>query len=177
MPKTNRREFLIASLPLIAAPLLLPRMTRRIAAANEYPETANPPGIEGSVERVWIELGVKSSKGEPGIRIHTKFSVRNALNIGCVVKATVARADGRSVWSKSNTYASADGKVVVSKEFTPPYDPADYPDTRFFIPYWAFDLRAQNANKMKVTLALLTGGRAFANSAVSEYSIPVGAAR
>jgi hypothetical protein len=171
MPDTNRREFLIAIMPLLTAPLLLPSLTSPVAAANEL--TANNTGIEGSIEKIWIDLGVKS-KTETGIRIHTKFSVRKALGIECVVKATVIRADGQSVWSMSNTFATKDGKVVVSKRFTPPYDPSDYPDTRFFIPYWAFDLKAKNPNKLKLTVELLSGGRTFAVSGLSEYSIPVG---
>jgi len=58
--------------------------------------------IEGAIDKVWIEYGVKV-KDEIGIRIHTKFTVKNALNLECVIQANVERSDGHSLFSKGNS--------------------------------------------------------------------------
>src|SRR5947208_11150191 len=80
----------------------------------------------GVIDKVWVEYGAKV-KGETGIRIHTRFSVKNALNVVCVIQASVERSDGHSLKSRTNTYATKDGtKVLISKPFTPPFEPADY---------------------------------------------------
>jgi hypothetical protein len=122
--------------------------------------------IGGAIEKVWIEYGVKV-KGETGLRIHTKFQVKNALNVGCSIQATVERGDGNSMLLKSVGSVYKDGKkVLVLKTFTPPYDPATYPDTKLFVPYWALALQAENPNKMRLTVVLVGEAKEFARSAM-----------
>ncbi|MEP6787351.1 MAG: hypothetical protein ABJB40_02890 [Acidobacteriota bacterium] len=131
---------------------------------------------QGAIEKVWVEYGVKVN-GETGIRIHTKFSVKNALNTQCVIQANVQRADGHTFLSSRNTYATKDGKaVLISKPFTPPFDPADYPDTRLFFPYWALNLEAENPNKMKLTVTLLSQGKEFARATI-DFGVALGKGR
>ncbi len=131
----------------------------------------------GVLEKVWVEYGVKVN-GETGIRIHTKFSIKNALNTECVIQANVQRSDGRSFRSSFNTYATKDGQaVLISKPFTPPFDPADYADTKLFFPYWALNLQAENANKMKLFVTLSRNGKEFARSAVIDIGLSLGKAR
>lgn len=126
----------------------------------------SPAQVEGAIEKVWIEYGVKV-KGTTGIRIHTKFSVKNAHNIACSLQATVERADGHTMLSKSiGTVYKVDEKVLVLHTFTPPYNKATYPDTSLFIPYWALGLEAENPNKMRVTVVLVGEGKQFARSAM-----------
>ena len=55
--------------------------------------------------------------------------------------------------------------------------PAAYPDTKLFIPYWALNLEAQNQNKMKLVVTLLSRGKEFARSAVVDLSLAVGKPR
>ena len=130
--------------------------------------------IEGVIDKVWVEYGVKV-KRETGIRIHTRFSVKNALNVECVIQASVERSDGHSLSSRTNTYATKDGKkVLISKPFTPPFEPADYPDTRLFFPYWALVLEAENPNKMKLVVTLSSGGKEFARSATVDLRVGIG---
>ena len=132
--------------------------------------------IEGVVEKVWIEYGVKI-KGQTGIRIHTKFSVKNALNVGCSIQATVERVDGKSMLSESRgSVYMDDKKVMVLKTFTPPYDPADYPDTKLFIPYWALNLLAENSNKMRLSVVLVGEAKQFARSAM-DFGLALGKAQ
>ena len=177
MSKTNRREFLISSASFMAAPLLLPSMTNGVERLEAPSVTPAVAFTEGAIEKIWVEYGVKV-KDETGIRIHTKFSVKNSLNVECVIQANVQRADGHSFLSKSNTYATKDGKaVLISKPFTPPYDPADYPDTRLFFPYWALNLEAENPNKMKLFVTLSSGGKEFARSATVDLGLAIGNAR
>ena len=145
---------------------------------------------QGSIEKVWVEYGVKV-KDETGIRIHTKFSVKNSLNVACSILARVEREDGLSLSfntnhftvrdgkrvneSTYNTYATKDGKaVLMSKPFTPAYDPAEYADAKLFFPYWALNLQAENANKMKLIVTLSSDGKEFARSTVVELSLSLG---
>lgn len=133
--------------------------------------------VEGAIEKVWIEYGVKV-KGETGIRIHTKFSVKNVLGVECVIQANVQRSDGHSFLSSRNTYATKNGQaVLISKPFTPPYDPAEYPDTKLFFPYWALNLEGENPNKMKLFVTLSSGGKEFARSALVDFGLAIGKAR
>ncbi|CAN5150072.1 hypothetical protein BH20ACI2_BH20ACI2_22830 [soil metagenome] len=138
--------------------------------------TAELIAIEGAIEKVRIEYGVKV-KGETGIRIHTKFSVKGALNVACSVQATVERADGKSMLSKSVGTVYQDGKkLLVLSTFTPPYDPATYPDTKLFIPYWALNLQAENPNKMRLNVVLVGEAKQFARS-VMDFGLALGKAR
>lgn len=147
-----------------------------VAAEIERGESPAFAAIEGAIEKVWIEYGVKV-KGETGIRIHAKFLVKNALNVGCSIQATVERADGNSMLLKSvsNVY-KVDKKVLVLKTFTPPYDPATYPDTKLFIPYWALGLKESDPNKMRLTVVLVGEARDFARSAM-DFGLALGKAR
>lgn len=132
-----------------------------------------PEALEGAIEKVWITYGVRV-KGVLGLRIHTKFWVKNALNVGCSIQATVERADGKSMLSKSVGTVYQDGKkVLVLSTFTPPYDPATYPDTKLFIPYWALNLQAQNPNKMKLNIVLVGEAKQFARSSM-DFGVPLG---
>ncbi len=148
--------------------------------------------VAGTIEKVWVESGVKV-KDQTGIRIHTKFALTNALNAECAILANIHRADGGSFafeaksapgagyigttapGAKYNTYATKDGKaILMMKPFTSPYDRANYADTTIFFPYWALQLRGDDANKMKVFVTISNGGKEFVRSAVIEFSLPVG---
>ena len=136
-----------------------------------------PAQSQGAIEKVWIEYGVKV-KDETGISIHTKFSVKGSLNVACAILARVERIDGHSFSSPGNTYATKDGKaVLISKPFTPPYDPTEYPDTKLFFPYWALNLEAENPNKMKLFVTLSSGGKEFARTALIDLGLAVGKVR
>lgn len=152
--------FAIASTAEAMSPNLVAYRNQHLSAA-----LALAP-IEGAIEKVWIEYDVKV-KGEVGIRIHTKFTVRNALNVGCSIQATVERVDGKEMLSKSVGSVYKDGnKVLVLSTFTPPYNRATYPDTKLFIPYWALNLRDGSPNKMKLKVVLVGEAKQFAQSAM-----------
>lgn len=131
--------------------------------------------VEGTIEKIWIEYGVRAN-GEFGLKVHTKFSVKKAAKIECVILAIILRADGHPLQDGGSAYSTSDGRVAVHKAFTPPFDPADYPDTKFFIPYWALSLKESNPNGMKVTVTLLSQGKEFARSTI-DFGVPVGKAR
>lgn len=162
--------------PGIAVFLMGASLTFSGTAARNIDLGRAPSQIEGTIEKVWIEYGVKV-KGETGIRIHTKFSVKNALNVGCSIQATVEREDGNSMLSKSVGSLYKDGKkVLVLTTFTPPYDPAAYQDKKLFIPYWALRLQGDNPNKMRLTVVLVGEAKQFARSA-TDFEIALGKAR
>lgn len=131
--------------------------------------------ISAAIEKVWIEYGVRL-KGETGLRIHTKFSIKKALNVGCSIQATIEREDGGILLTKSiGTVYKADKNVLVLKTFTPPYDIANYADTKLFVPYWALALKAADPNKMKVTVAISGQNKEFANSTL-KFNLALGGA-
>jgi hypothetical protein len=182
--KTAARQKFPAALCLLS---MLFAMTSSVGANSTIvavevdrhgPKSATPAllSVEGAIDKVWIEYGVKV-RGATGLRIHTKFSVKNALKVECVIRARVERADGYPIEVPKNAvYATEDGKVVVLMRFTPAYDPAKYPDTILFIPYWALSLRAENPNKMKVSVSLDSRGKEFARSAL-DFGFGLGKAR
>jgi hypothetical protein len=145
--------------------------------SQEFPVRAiEPVSPDGAIEKIWIDYRAQV-KGEIGIRIHTKFIVKNALNVGCSIQATVERADGNFMLSKSiGTVYRNGNKVLVLSTFIPPYDPATYPDTKLFIPNWAFNLQEDNPNKMKLTIVLVGESKQFARSSL-EFEIGLGKAR
>ena len=84
---------------------------------------------------------------------------------------------GNSMLLKSVGSVYKDGKkVLVLSTFTPPYDPATYPDTKLFIPYWALNLKADNPNKMRLNIVLAGEAKQFARSAL-DFGFPLGKAR
>lgn len=171
MTRDYARTVRSATAPMVVAPSPL------AAAEIERDESSAFAAVEGAIEKVWVQYGIKV-KGETGIRIHTKFSVKNALNVQCVIQASVQRSDGHSFLSSPNTYATKDGKaVLISKPFTPPFDPTAYSDTRLFIPYWALKLVEANPNKMKLLVTLSSGGKELVRSSVVDLGVALDKAR
>ena len=135
-----------------------------------------PVSLDGAIEKIWIEYGVKV-KGQSGIRIHTRFSVKNALNVACSIQATVERVDGSSMLLKSIGSVYKDGKkVLVLSTFTSPYDTATYPDSKLFVPSWALGLKESDPNKMKLIVMLVGEGKEFARSSM-DFGFGLGKAR
>lgn len=147
--------------------------------------------VTGTIEKVWVEFGVKV-KDQVGLRVHTKFSLANALNADCTILANIQRTDegsfafdrksdpgpgykGTTTFGASyNTYATKDGKAVLMlKPFTSPYVRSNYADTVIFFPYWALQLRGGNANKMKVFVTISNGGKEVVRSAIIEFGLAI----
>jgi len=161
----------IGSLAGVTSPIV----GAEIKTAGSREAAQGPTSVEGAIDKVWIEYQVRAN-GEFGLRIHTKFSVKKAANIECVILAIIVRADGRPLQDGGSAYSTSDGRVAVHKAFTPPFDPANYSDTKFFIPYWALSLRGDNPNKMKVTVTLLSQGKEFARSTL-DFGVALGKVR
>ena len=144
---------------------------------NSLTRVLVPAALEGKIEKIWIDYDAKV-KGEVGIRIHVKYSVKNALNVPCSLQAYVVREDGHSMgYPGKNKYATQDGKsVLVLKTFTSPYDTATYPDSKLFFPYWAFNLEGNNPNRMKLSVLLVGQGKEFARSSM-DFGYVLGKAR
>lgn len=123
--------------------------------------------VEATIEKVWLDRDVKV-KGEPGIRVHVKYKVTNALKAFGSVQVYVERVDEDVMLFKSSGYVyKVDRKVLVLSSFTSPYATATYPDTKLFVPNWAFNLKADNPNKMKLTVEIVAQGKVLATSSIS----------
>lgn len=126
----------------------------------------------GVIEKVWVEHDVKV-KGRVGLRIHAKYSVKNALKADCYLRAVLEREDGHSL--ERSKYAMSDGRIALSHAFKPPYASANYPDTSFFIRHDDLFFEASSKNAMTLTVFLVGGGKLLATSEVVKLSFPFGA--
>lgn len=169
MLKTNRREFLISSMPLLTAPLLVPMMSS--------PSRASVFAPEGTLEKVWFEERVQVNR-QLGIQVHVKYNIRNARGLECRIRATFFTPDGAPIVAPPKSeYATGNGNAGVTKFFTPKYDNSVYPGTKLGIPYWALNLKESNPNKMKFHVTLRCNDKTLATSDWFDFSLPIGKVR
>lgn len=90
-------------------------------------------------ERLWIDENV-TEDDEKGVRIHTKFSVTNMLNVPGYLAVYFQKKNGDLLKTTNTQYSSKEGQVAVYRKLTPAYNPAVYNDFAVFIPYAEFNL-------------------------------------
>lgn len=96
---------------------------------------------------------------QKGMRIHTKFSVKNMKSTEGFVAIYFEKKNGDRLKSSNADYRSSSGQLAVYRAVTPGYDDADYNDLTLFIPYSVFDLPSGRSDlKMDVDLIYKAGG-------------------
>lgn len=122
--------------------------------------------VEATIEKLWLDRDVKV-KDETGIRVHVKYKLKNALKVFGSVQVYVERLDNGIMLYKSSGYVyKVDKKVLVLSTFNSPYATATYPDTKLFVPNWAFNLKEDNPNKLKITVEIVAQGKVLARSSI-----------
>jgi hypothetical protein len=180
----SRRKLLSAlcalSMLLINVPLVDGSL-RRNALGIEIVETSHataPAGLEGTFEKVWVEHNVKVG-GKNGMRIHAKFSVKNGLNVECLMTANFFTKDGAPLRAKArygddsagsdSSYSTAGGNVAVWRIFTPKYNSSEYADVKLFLPNSALNLKQSGIHDLKLFVVLSGQGKKFAESALYNF--------
>lgn len=103
-------------------------------------------------------------KGEKGMRVHAKFTVKHGLDVSCKVIAYFYYDDEDNTPLKAGDarYRTKTGNVSAQTTFTPAYDPAVYNDLQIFIPYDALNMESGEVHDLKFYLALYdTEGERF----------------
>ena len=102
---------------------------------------AGTPGnkITATFKDLWVDFDVYENS-QKGMRIHSKFSVKDMKNIDGYLAIYFEKKDGERLTSNNSTYRSKTGQLAVYKLITPAYDETDYNDMAVFIPYSEFNL-------------------------------------
>ena len=90
-------------------------------------------------DKIWLDFNVTEDDVK-GMRIHTKFSVANMLNVPGYLAIYFQKKNGDPLKSTNKNYSSKDGQTMAYRKISPTYDPAYYNDFSVFIPYTEFNL-------------------------------------
>jgi hypothetical protein len=96
-------------------------------------------------------------KGEKGMRVHAKFTVKHGYDVSCKMIAYFYYddADNTPLTAGDDVrYRTKTGKVSAQTNFTPKYDPAVYNDLQIFIPYDALNMESGEVHDLKFYLSL-----------------------
>ena len=139
----------------------------------------NPPNIgtaAGQFSNTWVEYNMVQNKGKQneikGMVIHSQFSVQNALNDRCQLRAGFYYDNGKALAGNLTGFKSSTGNVVAYKDFTPVNQRTDYSDFQIFVPYAALNMDAGLA-KLKLQLFLFNyrSNQVFSKSQFVNFTI------
>ena len=107
---------------------------------------------------LWIDYDAKEGTVD-GLRIHVKFTVYGMKNLPSYVAIYFKGEDGNFLKDNNGKFTSSAGEVAVYRELDVGYDPGDYNDLTFFMPFSELDLEDGNHDlKMDVKLIYKAGG-------------------
>ncbi|HKP35450.1 MAG TPA: hypothetical protein VJT71_01225 [Pyrinomonadaceae bacterium] len=113
-------------------------------------------------------------KGQKGMRVHAKFTVKYGLDVACKMIAYFYYddSDNTPLAAGDPKYRTRDGNVSAYTNFTPAYDPAVYNDLQIFIPYDALNMES-GEHDLKFYLALYDneGQRFFGKSGWYKFQL------
>lgn len=114
-------------------------------------------------------------KGQKGMRVHAKFSVKHGYDVDCTMIAYFYYDDSDNTPLKAgdDNYRTKNGNVSAQTRFTPKYDPAVYNDLQIFIPYDALNMESGEEHDLKFYLALYDteGERFFGKSGWYKFQL------
>lgn len=114
-------------------------------------------------------------KGEKGMRVHAKFTVKHGYDVSCKMIAYFYYDDSDNTPLKAGDarYRTKTGNVSAQTNFTPQYDPAVYNDLQIFIPYDALNMESGEVHDLKFYLALYDteGERFFGKSGWYKFQL------
>ena len=114
-------------------------------------------------------------EGVKGMRVHTKFRVRNGKGVACMMIAYFYYddADNRPLKAGDPEFRDQKGNVACRVNFTPAYDPGVYEDLTLFMPYAALNMESGKEYNLKFYLALYDkeGGRFFGKSGWYKFKL------
>ena len=114
-------------------------------------------------------------KGQKGMRVHAKFTVKHGYDVACKMIAYFYYDDSDNTPLKAGDarYRTKTGNVSAQTSFTPKYDPAVYNDLQIFIPYDALNMESGEEHDLKFYLALYDteGERFFGKSGWYKFQL------
>ncbi len=96
-----------------------------------------PPIVE--FDNTWVDYNVVE-EGKKGMRVHTKFTLRNLKDIPLQLTVRLQKDDGDTLTSSDSAYRNKGGQLAVFRPIKAGYVNAVYQDYAVFIPYSAFKL-------------------------------------
>ena len=136
---------------LFAVTLIHPFAFNGVSAANTVAMDDPEAVYQGA--RIVHNVTVK---GEKGMRVHAKFTVKHGYDVSCKMIAYFYYDDSDNTPLKAGDerYRTKTGNVSAQTNFTPKYDPAVYNDLQIFIPYDALNMESGEVHDLKFYLAL-----------------------
>ncbi len=114
---------------------------RSKTASNTEPTRVTNPNAPPIVEfdTAWVDYNVTEG-GETGMRIHTKFTLRNLKDIPLELTVRIQKEDGDTLTSNNSEYRNKGGQLAVFRPIKAGFANAVYQDYDIFIPYNAFNI-------------------------------------
>ncbi|NNF00196.1 MAG: hypothetical protein HKN25_14350 [Pyrinomonadaceae bacterium] len=121
-----------------ASPSLMSAIRTKAPRINTIKNVKNP-AAKVDFSKIWVDYDVVE-KGQKGMRIHNKFTVRNLKNVPLYMTVRIIKAKGGAVMTPANK------TLEISKPLNPGYDNSVYSDYHVFVPYSQFRLPAGKHN-------------------------------
>ncbi len=117
------------------------RAPRNTPVRNINPNA--PPIVE--FDKIWVDYNVTVA-GKKGMRVHTKFTLKNLKDVQLKLAVRIQRDDGDVLSSKTAAYRNRGGQLEVSKPLKPGFTSAVYKDYSVFLPYDEFAIEPGKHN-------------------------------
>lgn len=102
-----------------------------------------PPVVE--FDTAWVDYNVVE-EGVKGMRVHTKFTLKNLKDVPLQLTVRVQKDDGDTLSSNDPKYRNKGGQLAAFKALKPGFPEAVYKDLGVFIPYTAFKIEPGKHN-------------------------------
>ncbi len=120
--------------------------------SKKAPVTSTKP--TATFDKMWIEYDV-TEKGQFGMRIHTKFTVKGMKETNGYLVFFFDRGTTETrLKSYDNKFQSKANDVAVYRTIKPAYDPAEFSDLDAFIPYGELHL-TKGEHNLRIDAALI----------------------
>ncbi|MCB1023489.1 MAG: hypothetical protein KDB79_03810 [Acidobacteria bacterium] len=93
----------------------------------------NAPPI-AEFDKLWVDYNI-TENGRKGMRVHTKFTLKNLKDESLNLTVRVEKEDGDPLKNSNSAYSNKGGQLAVFKPLKPAYASAIYADQAVFIPY------------------------------------------
>jgi len=163
---------------LFAVTIIQPFALSRVFASNTAPAENDAVAAMDDPEAVYQGARIVHNvtvKGQKGMRVHAKFTIKHGLDVSCKMIAYFYYDDEDNTPLKAGDarYRTKTGNVSAYTNFTPAYDPAVYNDLQIFIPYEALNMESGEEYDLKFYLALYDteGERFFGKSGWYKFKL------
>lgn len=164
---------------LFGVTLIQPLALSTAFAANPAPAPESLSVVPTDPEAVYQGARIVHNvtvRGQKGMRVHAKFTVKHGLDVACKMIAYFYYDDSDNSPLKAGDdarYRTSNGNVSAYTNFTPAYDPAVYNDLQIFIPYDALNMESGDEYDLKFYLALYDteGERFFGKSGWYKFQL------